>query len=107
MAGKGNRLRAIRVRCMEVCMGRKFDVAVGGRSLRVCVSAVDEAWELWICDTTHRLALGQRIEIDDAVLAYRQGHDPVAAAGRLLASQLEQGSLVLDTSAASQPCPRH
>jgi hypothetical protein len=88
-------------------MGRKFEVAVGGRSLRVCVSAVDEAWELWICDATHRLALGQRIEIDDAVVAYRQGHDPVAAAGRLLASQLEQGSLALQTSTPPEPCPRH
>jgi len=26
-------------------MGRKFDVAVNGRAFRVCVSAVDEAWE--------------------------------------------------------------
>jgi hypothetical protein len=87
-------------------MGRKFEVAVGGRSLRVCVSAVDEAWELWICDTTHRLALGQRIEIDDAIVAYRTGHDPVAAAGRLLASQLEQGLLAPHALVPSERCPQ-
>ena len=87
-------------------MGRKFEVAVGGRSLRVCVSAVDEAWELWICDTTHRLALGQRIEIDDAVIAYREGRDPVAAAGFRLASKLEQGAFELDASMPPERCPR-
>ena len=86
-------------------MGRKFDVAVGGRPLRVCVSAVDEAWELWICDTTHRLVLGQRIEIDDAVAAYRAGRDPVAEAGRLLAEQVERGLLNLHDSALTERCP--
>jgi hypothetical protein len=50
-------------------MGRKFDLTVAGCPLRVCVLAVDEAWELWVCDTTHRLALGHRIEIDDAIAA--------------------------------------
>jgi hypothetical protein len=86
-------------------MGRKFDVAVDGRPLRVCVSAVDEAWELWICDTGRRLALGRRIEIDDAVAAYRSGRDPVAEAGRLLAEQVEQGRLSLQDAAAAERCP--
>jgi hypothetical protein len=86
-------------------MGRKFDVALGQRPLRVCVSAVDEAWELWICDRRHRLALGARIDIDEAILAYREGRDPVAAAGRSLAHQLEQGLIPLPNAEPMQRCP--
>jgi hypothetical protein len=88
-------------------MGRKFDVPVPGGVLRVCVSAVDEAWELWICDTTHRLALGRRIEIDDAVAAYREGRDPVAEAGRLLAEQIERGLYTQSTLGSAEKCPGH
>ena len=88
-------------------MGRKFDVPVPGGVLRVCVSAVDEAWELWICDTTHRLALGRRIEIDDAVAAYREGRDPVAEAGRLLAGQIERGLYTQSTLGSAEKCPGH
>jgi hypothetical protein len=86
-------------------MGRKFDVAVNGRAFRVCVSAVDEAWELWICDTACRLAMGQRIEIDEALAAYRTGRDPVAEAGQSLAAQLEQGLLSLHEAAPTERCP--
>jgi hypothetical protein len=88
-------------------MGRKFDVALGERSLRVCVSAVDEAWELWICDRRHRLALGGRIGIDEAVLAYREGSDPIAAAGRSLTDQLERGLLALPAVEPIETCPHH
>jgi hypothetical protein len=87
-------------------MGRKFDVATGC-PLRVCVSAVDEAWELWICDTTYRLALGRRIEIDDALGAYREGRDPVAEAGRLLAEQIEQGVYTQHMLGPAEKCPSH
>jgi hypothetical protein len=86
-------------------MGRRFDVALGERVLRVCVSAVDEAWELWICDRGHRLMLGGRIGIDEAILAYREGRDPVASAGRALAEQLEQGLLPLPSGESVGPCP--
>ena len=88
-------------------MGRKFDVSAGGCPLQVCVSAVDEGWELWICDTTHRLALGRRIEIDDAVVAYREGRDPVAEAGRMLAAQIESGVYTEHTLGPTGRCPGH
>jgi hypothetical protein len=86
-------------------MGRKFDVADGG--LRVCVSAVDEAWELWVCDRRHRLAVGGSNVIDEAEMAYRGGTDPVAAAGRLLADQIERGLFALPTAEAPASCPHH
>ncbi len=88
-------------------MGRKFDVACGQRPLRVCVSAVDEAWELWICDRRHRLAFGGRIGIDEAVMAYREGCDPVAAAGRYLAERLERGLFALPSIESAELCPSH
>ena len=90
-------------------MGRKFDVALAGRALRVCVSAVDEAWELWICDRQHRLALGGRVEMDDALIAYREGRDPIAAAGRRIADELKDGCLeVPPVAGETHPrCPPH
>ena len=88
-------------------MGRKFDVACGERLLRVCVSAVDEAWELWICDRRHRLALGGTVGIDEAVMAYREGCDPVATAGRALAEQLERGLFAFPDIEPADNCPSH
>jgi hypothetical protein len=86
-------------------MGRKFDVALAGRPLRVCVSPVDEAWELWVCDRQNRLALGARIEIDDALAAYREGRDPIATAGRLIAAELEGGRFKLPAGPSRERCP--
>ena len=88
-------------------MGRKFDVMSGDRPLRVCVSAVDEAWELWICDGRHRLAFGGRIGIDEAVMAYREGCDPVATVGKSLAERLERGLLPLPSIEPADTCPHH
>ena len=88
-------------------MGRKFDVALPGRSLRVCVAAIDEAWELWICDATHRLALAGRVAIDDALAGYRAGRDPIALAGQSIAHQLETGRLMLPTTGPVERCPPH
>src|SRR5262245_51824391 len=86
-------------------MGRKFEVTLGERLLRVCVSAVDEAWELWVCDGRNRLMLGGTVGIDEATLANRDGCDPVALAGRSLADQLKQGLLKLPIGEPLEPCP--
>lgn len=88
-------------------MGRKFDIALAGRALQVCVSAVDEGWELWICDRHHRLKLGARVEIDDVLLAYREGGDPIAAASRSIAVELEEGRMKLPAEQPYDRCPHH
>jgi hypothetical protein len=88
-------------------MGRKFDVALAGRPLRICVSAVDEAWELWVCDRRNRLILAARIEIDDALADYRKGNDPIASASATIAGQLEQGLLTLPSVPPAMRCPEH
>jgi len=49
--------------------------------------------------------MGQRIEIDEALAAYRTRRDPVAEAGQSLAAQLEQGLLSLHEAAPTERCP--
>jgi hypothetical protein len=58
-------------------VSRQFSLQHKGRALEVLVEPVDEAWELWLCESGRRLTLGGTVPIDDAIAAWREGKDPV------------------------------
>ncbi|SJZ73702.1 hypothetical protein SAMN02745126_02087 [Enhydrobacter aerosaccus] len=87
-------------------MGRRFDLKHQDRALKVCVLAVDEAWEFWLCEQGRQLALGARLMIDDAVKAWRAGtEDPFGAACRAIHERLIRGEIVLPDAGDRPLCP--
>ncbi len=64
------------------------------RALKICVLPVDEAWELWLCERRHRLALVATISVDKALDAWRKGGDIILLTVETIRSGLAQGEIV-------------
>jgi hypothetical protein len=86
-------------------MGRRFEVAYKDRLLTVCVNPIDEAWEFWLCEKGHRLALGALAPIDDVLRAWRQSEeDPFTTVFESIRERLMSGELV-PPDRIEQPVP--
>lgn len=77
-------------------MSRQFSFSHKGRSIDVLVEAVDEAWELWLCERGQRLTLGGTVPIDDAIVAWRAGDDPILLMVEAIRARMEKGELDRD-----------
>ncbi len=75
---------------------RVFPFRYQGRLLRVVVVAVQEAWQLWVCEEDRRLAYGGRVTVDDAIAGWRQGDDRVLELSEEVKSNVLTGKLALD-----------
>ena len=76
-------------------MGRRFEVAYNNRVLTVCVNPIDEAWEFWLCENGHKLALGALAPIDDVLRAWRESKDdPFVTVFESIRERLISGELV-------------
>jgi hypothetical protein len=64
--------------------------------LRVVVVAVQEAWQLWVCEEERRLAYGGRVSVDDAIAGWRIGDDRVLELAEEVKSNVLTGKLVLE-----------
>jgi hypothetical protein len=74
---------------------RRFSLRHNGRAIDVLVEPVDEAWELWLCESGRRLTLGGTVPIDDAISAWREGKDPVLIMVEHIRSRIASGELDL------------
>jgi hypothetical protein len=74
---------------------RHFSLRHNGRAIDVLVEPVDEAWELWLCESGRRLTLGGTVPIDDAITAWREGKDPVLMMVEHIRSRIASGELDL------------
>lgn len=74
-------------------MSRQFTLQHKGRALDVHVEPIDEAWELWLCESGRRLTLGGIVPIDDAVVAWRDGQDPVLLMVERIRARIASGEL--------------
>lgn len=90
-------------------MGRRFSIKHNERHLQICVQAIDEAWNLWVCELGCRLALGATITIDAAMEARRSGKDAILAATEQIGSQIkaDEMSLPIIDDRAHDRCPTH
>ena len=79
---------------------RAFPFRHKGRLLRVVVVAVQEAWQLWVCEEERRLAYGGRVSVDDAIAGWRIGEDRVLELAEEVKSNVLTGKLVPDWHAA-------
>ena len=79
---------------------RAFPFRHKGRLLRVVVVAVQEAWQLWVCEEERRLAYGGRVSVDDAIAGWRIGEDRVLELAEEVKSNVLTGKLALDASMA-------
>jgi hypothetical protein len=77
-------------------MPRCFSFSHKGRSIDVQVQAVDEAWELWLCERGERLTLGGTVPIDEAIVAWRAGNDPILLMVEHIRTRMEKGELDRD-----------
>jgi hypothetical protein len=75
---------------------RAFPFRYQGRLLRVVVVAVQEAWQLWVCEEDRRLAYGGRVSVDDAIAGWRVGDDRVLELAEEVKSNVLTGKLALD-----------
>ena len=75
---------------------RVFPFRYQGRLLRVVVVAVQEAWQLWVCEEDRRVAYGGRVSVDDAIAGWRQGDDRVLELSEEVKSNVLTGKLALD-----------
>jgi hypothetical protein len=75
---------------------RAFPFRYQGRLLRVVVVAVQEAWQLWVCEEERRLAYGGRVAVDDAIAGWRMGADRVLELAEEVKSNVLTGKLALD-----------
>jgi hypothetical protein len=80
---------------------RAFPFRYQGRLLRVVVVAVQEAWQLWVCEEERRLAYGGRVSVDDAISGWRIGDDRVLELAEEVKSNVLTGKLVLDLQAGA------
>jgi len=74
-------------------MNREFSVEHEGRTLKVCVVAIDEAWQFWLCEGDCRVKMGATLPIDEAVPLWRQGLDPIEATLTSISDRLKRGEL--------------
>jgi hypothetical protein len=74
-------------------MSRRFNLSHKGRSIDVLVETVDEAWELWLCERGERLILGGTVPIDEAIIAWRAGNDPILLMVEDIRTRIENGEL--------------
>jgi len=51
----------------------------------------DESWELWLCESGHRLLLAGTVAMDEAILSWRRGADAVAALRERVTDQVQSG----------------
>jgi hypothetical protein len=79
---------------------RAFPFRYQGRLLRVVVVAVQEAWQLWVCEEDRRLAYGGRVSVDDAIAGWRLGADRVLELAEEVKSNVLTGTLALDPATA-------
>jgi hypothetical protein len=75
---------------------RAFPFRYQGRLLRVVVVAVQEAWQLWVCEEDRRVAYGGRVSVDDAIAGWRVGDDRVLELAEEVKSNVLTGKLALD-----------
>jgi hypothetical protein len=78
---------------------RAFPFRYQGRLLRVVVVAVQEAWQLWVCEEERRVAYGGRVSVDDAIAGWRVGDDRVLELAEEVKSNVLIGKLALDAAA--------
>jgi hypothetical protein len=76
-------------------VSRQFSLHHRGREIDVLVETVDEAWELWLCESGRRLTLGGTVPIDEAVSAWREGKDPVLLMVERIRVRVANGELDL------------
>jgi hypothetical protein len=87
-------------------MGRQFDIAKGGRPLKICVLSIDEAWELWLCEGRHRLARVAIVSVDMALEGWRKGSDVILLTVETVRSGLTKGEILVPAMSAGLPeCP--
>lgn len=77
-------------------MGRCFSFHYEGRTLSVRPMAIDEGWELWVMDGEKQLFCGDRLTIEEVVLAGRQGQDRIRTASDEIRYQIISGKLTVD-----------
>jgi len=75
---------------------RAFPFRYQGRVLRVVVVAVQEAWQLWVCEAERRLAYGGRVSVDEAIAGWRIGDDRVLELAEEVKSNVLTGKLAVD-----------
>ncbi len=79
-------------------MSRQFSLQHKGRAIDVRVEPVDEAWELWLCESGRRITLGGTLPIDDAIAAWHQGEDPVLLMVEHIRARVASGEIDLGES---------
>jgi len=79
-------------------MGRQFDVVHVGRSLKICVLPVDEAWELWLCEHRRRLAHVATVSVDKALDGWRKGSDAILLTVETIRAGLTKGEIIVPTA---------
>jgi hypothetical protein len=84
-------------------MGRQFDVAKGGRPLKICVLAIDEAWELWLCERRRRLVRVATISVDKALESWRQGSDVILLTVETIRAGLTKGEILVPAMSPELP----
>ena len=86
---------------------RAFPFRYQGRVLRVVVVAVQEAWQLWVCEEERRLAYGGRVSVEDAIAGWRVGDDRVLELAEEVKSNVLTGKLALDATAPGNDSTLH
>ena len=86
---------------------RAFPFRYQGRLLRVVVVAVQEAWQLWVCEEERRVAYGGRVSVDDAIAGWRVGDDRVLELAEEVKSNVLTGKLALDATVVGNGNTRH
>jgi hypothetical protein len=87
-------------------MGRQFAVVHGDRSLKICVLPIDEAWELWLCESRRRLARVATISVDKALDGWRDGRDVILSTVETVLAGLSKGNIVVPpASPGLAECP--
>jgi hypothetical protein len=80
---------------MGIDMHRKYCLTHDGRNLEIRVRSTEEAWELWLFENGHRLALVDVLTIEEAIAARRNGTtDPMAEVVRSIAHRLAAGDIL-------------
>lgn len=82
---------------------RAFPFRYQGRLLRVVVVAVQDAWQVWVCEDERRLAYGGRVAADDAIAGWRLGEDRVREQVEEVKSKVLTGALVLGPGIEGPP----
>ena|SRR5258708_3479666 len=85
-------------------MSRKFDLPHPQRSLRICVSPIDEAWEFWLCQRGRRLSLAAVVSVDAAIEAWGQGKDPILLMAERIKAAVGRGEIALPDDAQGVEC---